>query len=43
MLRAVEPFNKQVKIFENRRDQENRKRTLEIELIAARNAETEQV
>lgn len=43
MLRSIEPFERQVKKIEIRRDQETRKHALEIELTQSRAAEAQQV
>ncbi len=43
MHRAVEQLNVEVNKIENLRNQETKKRSLEVELISARNAEAEQV
>jgi hypothetical protein len=43
MLRVVEPFDREVKKIEIRRNQESKKHALEAELILARNAEAQQV
>lgn len=42
MLRSIEPFERQVKKIEIRRDQETRKHALEIELTQSRVAEAQQ-